>query len=80
MQNVEKLVNVYDLNMGKRRLLEDIVMMVLSDDVFCVSLEGAVNKLIIVRVCCNQMEMIINLNHFGVGKIKQGFDDIGSNL
>lgn len=57
MQNVEKLVNVYDLNMGKRRLLEDIVMMVLSDDVFCVSLEGAVNKLIIVRVCCNQMEI-----------------------
>ena len=55
-------------------------MMVLGNDVFCICFEGTVHKLVIIRVCCNQTEMVVNLNHFGVGQVKQGLDNIGSNL
>ena len=37
-------------------MFENIVMVVLGYDVFCVSLEGAVYKLIIIRICSNQMK------------------------
>ena len=56
-------------------MFENIVMVVLGYDVFCVCLEGAVYKLIIIRICSNQTKMIVNLNHLGVGQVKQGFDD-----
>ena len=55
-------------------------MMVLGDDVFCIGFKSAVHKFVIIRVCCNQTKMVVNLNHLGVGQIKQGLDDIGSNL
>lgn len=71
-QNTKELVNIYDLNTREWGLLEDVVMMVLGDDVFCIGFEGAVHKLIVIWVCSNRTKMVVNLNHLGVGQVEQG--------
>ena len=79
-QYTKELVYIDNLNARERRLLEDIIMMVFSDDVFCICLEGAVNKLVIVRIGRNKSQMIINLNHPCIRQIKYCLNNVGCNL
>ena len=79
-QNTQKLVNIYNLDFGEWGVAENIIVMVLGYDVFCVSLKSTVYKLVIVRIGCDKAQMIIHLNHLGVWEIEKGLNNVGCNL
>ena len=79
-QDFDKLVDAYHVDVGKWCLFENIVVMVFCYDVAGISLESAVNKLVIIGICRNKMKMIIHLNHLGVGQVKDSGYNIRSNL
>ena len=59
-QNIKELVNIHHLDFGEWEIAKNIIVMVLSDNVFCISFESAVYKLVIVRIGCDEMQMVIN--------------------
>lgn len=79
-QHLDKFIDVYHINEGKRCLLQDIIMMVLRDDIAGISLKGTVHKLVVIRVGCDEAKMVIHLHHPGIRKIKNRCNNIRRNL
>jgi len=61
-------------------LFENIVMMVFCHYIACISLKGTIYKFVFIRVCRYKAKVIKNLNHLGVGQVKNGSNDIVGNL
>ena len=57
-QNTQKLVDINNLDFGELGIAENIVMMVLGDDIFCVGFKGTIHELVIVRIGCDKPKMI----------------------
>ena len=79
-QNTKEFVNINNLDFGEGGTAENIIMMVLCDDVFCICLKSAVNKFVVVWICCDETEVIVDLNHHGIRKVEQSLDNVGGNL
>ena len=79
-QNTQKLVNINNLDFGEWGVAENIVMMVLGYDVFCVGFKGTIHELVIVRIGCDKAKMIIHLNHSCIWEVEKGLNDVGCNL
>lgn len=69
-QDFDKLVDAYHVDVGEWCLFENVVVMVFCNDIAGISLESTIYKFVIIGVCGNQTEMIVYLNHFSVGQVK----------
>lgn len=70
MQDFDKLVDTYHINVREWCLLENIIVMVFGNDIAGISLKSTIYEFIIVRIDCNEVKMIIHLHHLGVGQVK----------
>ena len=76
-QNTKELVNINNLDFGEGGISENIIMVVLGYDVFCIGFESTIYKLVIIRICSNKMKMVIDLHHLSIGQVEQGLDNVG---
>ena len=80
LQDFDKLVDAYHVDVGKWCLFENIIVMVFCNDIAGISLESAVYEFVIIGVCGNETKMIVHLNHLGVGQVKDSGYNVRSNL
>ena len=56
-----KIINVYNIHMWKRNILEYLEMMIFSNNKLCICKQSAVHELVVVRICLNQ-----SITHVGI--------------
>ena len=54
---------------------QHIVMMVVGDNIVCIGLDGAVNELVVVWVCGDEVEVVMGCKKLGVGILYNSFDN-----
>ena len=59
---------------------QHIVMMVVGDNVTCVGLYGTINKLVVVRVCGDEVKMIIGRKEYDILTFYNRIEDKVSSL
>ena len=79
-QDFDKLVDAHHVDVGEWRLFENIVVMVFCNDIAGISFESAIYEFVIIGVSRNKTEMVVYLNHFSVGQVKDSGYNVRSNL
>ena len=79
-QNTKELVNIYNLYFGEGDVAENIIMVVLGYNVFCIGFECTIYELVIIRICRDKMKMVIDLHHLCIWQIEQSLDNVGCDL
>ena len=72
MQKIQEVFKRHYINDGELYLAKNIVMMVVGDNVTCIGSNSTVNKLVVIRVGCDKVEMIISQVPF-VREAKHGY-------
>ena len=66
MNHLQEIYQFDNSHFGKFNLAQHIVMMVVGDNVTCVGLYGTINKLVVVRVCGDEVKMIIGRKEYDI--------------
>ena len=81
MNHLYKIHQFDNSHFGKFNLAQHVVMMVVGDNVTCVGLYGTINKLVVVRVCSDKIEMIIGRKEYNVLTLYNRIEDkVGSSF
>ena len=49
--NHNKILQFYNVKLGKVHSLKDLIVAVIRNDIFSLSTDGTINKLVIIRIC-----------------------------
>ena len=66
MNHLQEIYQFDNSHFGKFNLAQHIVMMIVGDNVTCIGLYGTINKLVVVRVSSDKIEMIIGRKEYNV--------------
>ena len=64
MNHLQEIYQFDNSHFGKFNLAQHIVMMVVGYNVTCIGLYGTINKLVVVRVCGDEVKMIIGRKEY----------------
>ena len=77
---INKFVNVYVLDFGEIVFVQFVEMVVITDNVGRSDSNGAIDKLVIIRVLFYEIEFVISLNQMDIFEIQQQPNDLRSNF
>jgi len=71
-QEVHQLDNAH---LGEVNVSKHFIVIVIGYNIACVGLYGAVNELVVIRVCRDEVETICGINQFNMPTLHQGVND-----
>ena len=72
LQILQEVLDIYDFDVWKGYGLQHIKMVVIRNNVFGISLDGAIDEFVIVLVCLNEFEVVIHLDMLHVAPVQDG--------
>ena len=66
MNHLQEIYQFDNSHFGKFNLAQHIVMMDVGYNVTCIGLYGTINKLVVVRVCGDEVKMIIGRKEYDI--------------
>ena len=77
---LDKEIEPDNADMRKGNLLQNIEMAVLTDDIVSIGNNGAVHKLVVVRVALNQIEMELRIKLSAIWTLQNSIDNVLCNI